>query len=299
VHFDSLKIFTDLVHTGSFSEAARRSQVTQSAVSQQIRSLEKRLGAQLFERTSHATTPTPEGRVLLEACEQITRLYDDARSRIAEMKSTVQGSLSIATVLSIGLHELPPHIRSFREKYPEAVVEVSYRRASQVYGDVLEGAADLGLVAYPKTRRGLTTHVYARDRLCVICNPAHPLASRKSLRLPELEGAAFIAFEPDAPTRQAIDRVFKIENVHVKRVLEFDNIETVKRAVEIEASVSIVPQRTVRQEVQRGTLCALEIKAPAEEIWRPLGVLRRRSKAVTPAMRAFMHLLEEEEKAES
>ncbi len=291
VHIDSLKIFRDLVQTGSFSETAKRHQVTQSAISQQIRSAEKRLGAQLVERTNQGVRLTPEGQVFLEACEQISPLFDQAVQRIARLHGQIKGTLKIATVLTIGLHELPPHVKRFREQFQEAVLEVNYRKASQVYSEVLDGVADLGLVAFPKLRRGLAVQVYAKDRLGVICAPSHPLAQRRYLKLSDLNGLDFVAFEPDAPTRQALDRIMRIERVAVNRTMEFDNIETVKRAVEIESGISIVPLRSVAREVERGTLMAVEIRGPATGIWRPLGIIRRRNKAVTPPMRAFIDLI--------
>ena len=295
MHIDSLRIFRDLVQTGSFSEAARRNHISQSAVSQQIRSIEKRLGVQLVERTNQGLNLTPEGRIFLQGSEQIGVIFDQTVERIEKLKGQIRGTLRVATVLSIGLHELPPHVRKFREMYPEAVLEVIYRKASQVYADVQDGAADLGLVAFPKLRRGLSAQIYAKDRLVVVCAPGHALAPRSYVKLADLQGLDFVAFEPDAPTHQALDRIFKIEHMEVNRTMKFDNIETVKRAVEIENGVSIVPLRAVAREVERGTLTALEIRAPAMEIWRPLGIIRRRSKAISPPMRAFIDLLMESE----
>src|SRR4029077_19905127 len=116
---------------------------------------------------------------------------------------------------------------------------------------------------YPSTRRGIKAMTFWSDRLVLICSPTHPLASRKRLSFSALQGEKFIAFEPDLPTRREIDRKLRAEGVKVKLVLEFDNVETVKRAVEIENGVSIVLEKVVRDEVEAGLLTTVEFRDPA------------------------------------
>ncbi|MBP7950136.1 MAG: LysR family transcriptional regulator [Verrucomicrobiales bacterium] len=297
MHIESLQVFCDLANTGTFSEAAARNHITQSAVSQQIRSLEKRLGSQLLERTNHGVDLTPEGRVLLEAARRITEVYSDAAKQIERMRGKIAGTVRVATVYSIGLHELPPHVRRFREKHPEAQVEIRYRKSGQVYQDVSLGTVDIGLVAFPKARRGLAVDVYAVDQLVVICNPSHPFARKKSVRFSDLSGQNFVAFEPDTPTRQALDRLLKAHQVVIRRTMEFDNVETVKRAVEVEDAISIVPRRAVSREVASGTLRILAVGDHSDEARRPLGALRRRSRALTPPVQAFLEELRQGEAA--
>ena len=118
------------------------------------------------------------------------------------------------------------------------------------------GDVDFGLVAFPVRRRALQVEIFDEDELVLICHPEHPLAGRKSVSLSELNGEKLISFEPDLPTRKVIDRHFRDCRVEIEHTMEFDNIETVKRAVEIESGVSIVPSNTVRQEVQSGALVA-------------------------------------------
>jgi DNA-binding transcriptional LysR family regulator len=125
----------------------------------------------------------------------------------------------------------------------------------------------------------------------VICPPNHPLAKRSSLDLKAIDGQRFISFEPDLPTRKAIDALFAQAGVTVKEVVEFDNIETVKRGVLIENALSIVPGESVQSEVKAGTLVRIPING--KFVWRPLGIVRRRSKAITPAMREMIALLKQ------
>ncbi|OJV10129.1 MAG: LysR family transcriptional regulator [Verrucomicrobia bacterium 61-8] len=293
MQIQSFKVFSDLAETASFSKAAEINGITQSAVSQQVRAIEKRFHVKLIERGRKNFSLTPEGRAFLEASREILGTLEGLGSQINQLQNMVAGELRIATIFSIGLHELPPYLKIFRRDFPDVDVRVEYKRSSEVYTAVLEGRADLGLVAYPSTRRGIRATTFWRDRLVLICSPAHPLAGRRRLSLSNLNGGKFIAFEPDLPTRREIDRMLRSAGVKVKLALEFDNIETVKRAVEVENGLSIVPETAVRSEVAQGSLQAIEFDGT--DVWRPLGALTRRSARISPALREFLDLLENTE----
>ncbi len=198
----------------------------------------------------------------------------------------VGGRLRISTIGSIGFHDLPPRISSFRSAFPEVDLQITYRRSEEVYEDVLESRVDLGLVAYPAKRPGIIADTFSEERLVLACAPEHDLASRRTVEAGDLDGHALIAFDPDQPTRRALDRLLRSAGVQVVTQLEFDNIETVKRAVEVTRGMSIVPKSSLRQEVEAGTLRAVTIEG--EGFWRPLGIIRRRTGTTTQAMRSFV-----------
>ncbi len=291
MHIETFKVFCDLIETTSFSEAAERNGISQSAVSQQIRALEDRFGVTLVERGRRNFAVTPEGEVFLKAAREILESYRGIEEELGAMRDIVAGRLTIATVYSIGFHELPPYIEEFRQKFPDVDVQVQYRRANQVYADVSDNQADLGLVAYPQEKKGVEIEPAWKDRLVIICPPGHPLSKKKSIELKEINGERFISFEPDLPTRKAIDSMFSQSGIEVKEVVEFDNIETVKRGVLIENAISIVPSDSVRSEVESGTLARIPISG--KFVYRPLGIVRRRTKAVTPAMREMIAILKQ------
>lgn len=297
MHVETFQVFCDLVETTSFSEAAVRNGISQSAVSQQIRTLEDRFQVTLLERGRRNFAVTPEGEVFLKAAQNILQAYHSIEQDLGTMRDVVAGPLTIATVYSIGFHELPPYLETFREQFPEVDLQVNYRRSNQVYADVSENLADLGLVAYPQERKGVEIEPAWKDKLVVICPPGHPLAKRETLDLKSIQGQRFISFEPDLPTRKAIDGMFSHAGVEVKEVVEFDNIETVKRGVLIENAISIVPSESVRSEVKSGTLAQIAING--KFVWRPLGIVRRRTKAITPAMREMIRILKQKETGES
>jgi len=297
MNVETFKIFCDLADTSSFSKAAKINSITQSAVSQQIRALEMRYQVMLVERGRRNFSLTAEGQAFLAAGREILNIYDHLGERLHELQNVVAGTVKISSVYSIGLHELPPYLKEFRILYPDVDVQVEYRRSTQVYTQVLAGEVDLGLVAYPVRRKGLLVEAFMEDKMVVICHPNHPLAKKKKVRLEELNGEKFISFEPDLPTRKMIDKHLKSHDVVIQFAMEFDNIETVKRAVEIENGISIVPQNTVEDEVRSGTLFAVEIEKP--EIWRPLGILLKRSHPRSPAQREFISLLQKARKTGS
>ena len=289
MQIESLKLFCDLAETTSFTKAAKINGVTQSAVSQQISSLETKFDAVLIERSKKKFSLTKEGNTLYKYSKQIIQTYDELRHKIQEIQNVVTGSIKVVTIYSIGLHELPPYLKKFLKKHPTVNVSVEYRRATQLYEDIVTGMADIGLVAYPQKDPRLQVTSLAEDMLVLICHPDHPLAQQPKVKLSEIASHKFIAFEPDIPTRRAIDKILRDRNVEVDHAMEFDNIETVKRAVEIDAGISIVPRSPVAQEVAKETIAMVEIED--EKFYRPLAAVHKKSKVLSPAMKEFLKLL--------
>jgi LysR family transcriptional regulator, transcriptional activator of the cysJI operon len=289
MQFESLKVFCDLVETESFTKAAQINQVTQSAVSQQISALERNFKSLLVERSKKNFRLTREGQVLYEYSRQILQTFDLLHGKMQEIRNIVAGSIRLSTIYSIGLHELPPYITRFLKSFPKVNVHVEYRRADQVYEDVLGNVVDMGLVSYPEKDGKLEVLPLWKDRLVLICHPQNRLAKGKSVKLSEINGQKFIAFEPDMPTRKAVDRILREHDVSVQHVMEFDNIETVKRAVEIDAGIAIVPETTVAQEVAKKTVAAIEFQDG--EFHRPSAAIYKRHKVLSPAMKEFLGIL--------
>jgi DNA-binding transcriptional LysR family regulator len=292
MQIESLKVFCDLAETESFTKAAQINEITQSAVSQQVSALERTFKALLIERSKKKFRLTREGEILYEYAKQLINLYQSLYNKLQEVRDVVCGTIRVSTIYSIGLHDLPPYLKKFLKAYPTVNVHVEYRRSNQVYEDILGNADDLGLVAYPVKDPKLEIVPLRKDKLVMICHPKHPLAKSQSISLKDLSGQKFVAFEPDIPTRKAIDKALKDAGVEVHTAMEFDNIETVKRAVEIDAGISIVPATTVTQEVAKHTLEAVELDDGA--LSRPLGVIYKKNKVLSPAMKQFIATLKGE-----
>lgn len=289
MQIETLKIFCDVIETQSFSKAAMLNYISQSAVSQQIRGLEEKYDRKLIERGKRNLAPTQAGRLLYDGAREILERYRMMENRIQVLSKTIAGSLRVATVYSVGLHELPPFLKEFLRRYPSANIHVEYSRANKIYDDLVSGTVDLGIVAYPVRRSGIEVILFREDQLVLICDPDNPLGKLKKVEMPKLARSRFIAFERDIPTRRAIDRILRQRGIPVEVVMEFDNIETIKRAVEIGAGISIVPSMTVQNEIQAGALVAVELTGG--DFRRPLGVISKKGKEKTQVMEKFIEVL--------
>jgi LysR family transcriptional regulator, transcriptional activator of the cysJI operon len=291
MQIESLKMFCDLVETGSFTKAAQISNVTQSAVSQQMSSLKDAFKSQIIESSKKKFRLTREGQVLYNYSKQIIQTYESLHSALQELNDIISGTIRVATIYSIGLHDLPAYVKKFMKSYPAVNIHVEYRRANQVYEDVFSNVVDLGLVAYPMKDPRIEIIALRKEPLVLVCHPQHPFARLKSVKLKALTGQKIIGFEPDIPTRKALDKILKEHGVEVKHVMEFDNVETVKRAVEIDAGVSIVPTGTIGQEISKQTLIAVPIEDG--DFYRPLAAIYKKNKVLSPAMKQFLAILKE------
>ena len=289
MQIENFKIFADLVETKSFSKAAKLNGITQSAVSQQARSMERNFKTLMIDRSQKQFNLTREGQRIYEAAKEILHGYEKLQSELQEMKKVISGTIRISTIYSIGLHELPPYIKKFLHDFPSVNVRIEYRRSNLVYEDILHNSVDFGLVAFPQRTRQIEMIPFRNDRLILIANPNHPLANAGDVDIKTLAAHKFIGFDPDIPTRKAVDQIFRDYKLEITPVMEFDNIETVKRAVEIDHGIAIVPQATVVQEVRQGTLVTVNFKG--KEFTRPLAIMHRKGRVLTPAMKKFIDVL--------
>ena len=285
---ESLKMFCDLVDTGSFTKAAQINGVTQSAISQQLVMLEHAFHSRLLARTRKQYRPTPEGEILYQSSRQISRLVSSLNHKL----QALQDGIKVATTHSIGLYVLPRLIKESMHSSPAVQIHAEYRSASQVYEDVASGIADLGLVAYPTKHYGLEIIPIRQEPLVLVCPPQHPFAQAKAIALQALDGQKFISFEPENPALRALDKTLGDQGLQVKHVLQFDSVEPVKRAVELDAGISLLPQSTVRQEIERQTLIAITMED--RQFFHPIAAIRKKTRALPSAMQQFLAILQSE-----
>jgi molybdate transport repressor ModE-like protein len=291
MHIETLKVFCDLAESGSFSLAASKNFITQSAVSQQVRNLEERYGRELVERSKGHIRLTQAGKVLYQAGKEIVQKYREIDESLQTLSRSVTGTVRVATVYSVGLYELSAPLKRYLRTFPDVTVHLEYTRANKIYEDVSRGDVDLGIVAYPSKRPQILITPFREDRLVLICAPQHLFAQFQRISIKKLHGEKFVGFERDVATRRALDRVFRHHNVKVNYVMEVDNVETIKRVVEIGSGVSIVPEPATVQEVKSETLKAIQVAD--ETLMRPLGIISKRGRRFTPAAQEFIDFLKE------
>jgi DNA-binding transcriptional LysR family regulator len=289
MQIETLKMFCDVVETGSFSTAARLNKVTQSAVSQQIRALETRYTQRLLSRSARSAVPTPAGAKLYRTSKEILQTFAGLETAMREESAEVAGEVVVATIYSVGLHELSAYLKAILRRYPKVNVRLNYRRSDLVVEDVLGDHAHIGIIAYPTPRPGIQVLPFRSDELVLVCAKDHPLAARRSPRLSDLEGERFISFDRDIPTGRAVERMLRAASVQVQIAMEMDNTETIKRAVELGLGVSILPKATVQAEELAGTLVA---RALADGTFtRPIGLLMRKGRFLDRAASAVIDVL--------
>ena len=292
MHLETLKVFCDVVETRSFSTAASQNFVTQSAVSQQIRTLEDRYGRRLLERTRGNVQLTPAGEILYQVSKEIVQRYQDMEARLQALAKVVAGTVRVATVHSIGLYELSAQIKRYLKAFPQVHLHLEYSRSNRIYEEALKGNVDIGVVAYPARRPGITVVPFRKDRLVLVCPPHHPLATHRKVSIRKLAGEPMVGYERDIPTRRETDRLLRRYGVEVRYVMELDNVEIMKRVVEIGIGIAILPEHAVRPEVRGGTLAAVQV---ADEVFlRPLGIIHRSGKHFSPAATKFLECLHDE-----
>jgi DNA-binding transcriptional LysR family regulator len=289
MHIETLKIFCDLVELESFSKTAEKHLLSQSAVSQQLAQLELVHKVQLLDRKKRPPAPTVAGQLFYDACKDIIGRYEQFKSELNALQKPSAGRVKVAAIYSIGMHTLPDYVKKFMVKYPDVNVHIEYLSSVRIYELVLSSEADIGLVAVPRRDKRLEVYDFVDEPLVLVCSPKHPLTSESQIDIHKVQFERFIAFEKDTPTRGLIDSILRRYSIFVRPVMEFDNTETIKRAVEINAGISILPEIVVLQEVASGLVKAIPFLN--ERFFRPTGIIVRKDKILGQAGRYFIELL--------
>jgi DNA-binding transcriptional LysR family regulator len=291
MQLESLKIFCDVVRWASFSRGARENGISQSSASQVVHQLEVRLGVKLIDRSKRPLVPTAQGKVYYEGCKDLVGRYLEVESRVKALEDDhkLAGTVRVASIYSVGLHHMSRYVERFRAEYPGAEVRVEYLHPTRVIEVVLGDDAELGLISFPRKWPELAVVPWREEEMVLAVHPGHPLANAEAVGVEQLDGETFVGFDPELPIRRAVDRFLRKHGIHVRVALEFDNIETIKRAVEVPAGVAILPAPTLAGEVRAGTLRAVRFRAPRPT--RPLAIIHRRSEPLGLAASRFLALL--------
>ena len=295
MNLDTLKLYCDVARLRSFSRGATASGVSQSAASQAIQQLEAELGAVLLDRSRRPLQPTEEGRGFYEACRTLLQGFEQARAELAASRQRVEGTVRVAAIYSVGLHDMSRHMQPFMAEHPQARVLLECLHPHKVVEAVLNDEADVGILSYPTATRALEVLPLRSEPMVVVTHPSHRLARKRRVAPADLNGEAFVAFDHDLAVRRAIDRALKQHGVRVNVVMEFDNVETIKQAIGIAAGISILPRPTVLKEVEIRTLAAVPLAIPG--LVRPIAIIHRRGKRLTPAVARFIELLQKADDA--
>ncbi len=286
----SLRIFCDVVDCRSFSRAADRNGLTQSGTSQIVHQLEERLAVKLLDRSTRPFLLTAEGELYYSGCRELVERFDSLEDEVRRLHEEVVGRVRVASIYSVGLSHMNVLVQQFMERHPKANIRVNYQHPKSVLRLIEDDRADLGLVSFPTGTRSLEAVAWRKEPMVVTCAPTHDFSNRSSVRLSELAGMSMVGFDEDLTIRQKTDRLLAKHHVNVEISMAFDNIETIKRAIEINAGIGLLPQPTTVREVAMGTLVVVPLEDV--EFVRPIGIVHRRGKELSTTVRRFMDLLQ-------
>ena len=271
------------------SRGAEHCGVSQSAASQHVQEVERRLGVTLLDRGKRPLELTAAGRIYSEFCRDVLRREEELGRVLEEFKGNVEGTVRVVSIYSTGLSEMSRLREQFSARYPTANLQVEFMRPEKVYEAVRNDAADLGLVSYPESSREIAAIPWRSEEMQVAVPPSHPLAARAEICAADLNGQEYIGFDEDLTIRRELDRFFRAHGVEVKLAMHFDNVQMIKEAVGLGSGISILPARTMQAEIAQGRLVAVNLEAPG--LVRPVGIVHRRRKKFNRAVEAFLELL--------
>ncbi len=287
-----LQVFLTIATERSFSRAAERLHRTQPAVSQSLRRLEDELGERLVDRSGKDGKLTDAGRVLLQYAERLMRLAEEAESAVRELKDLRRGRVLLGAN-EAAVHVLLPLLERFRLEQPAVMVDVRRVPSRQIGVEVLQRSLDFGVLSFPPAERGLAQVQLGADELVMLMHPAHPLATRKRVTMAELGREPIVAHNESSPARERVLRLFEHKHEPLNIVVALPSLDGIKRAVEMNVGVALLPRRCALAEISRGTLVAVpvaQVRLP-----RQLRLVYRDAGQLSHAAAAFLQVAEKME----
>ncbi|MFN2533230.1 MAG: LysR family transcriptional regulator [Pyrinomonadaceae bacterium] len=284
---NQLEVLVAVAREQSFSRAAEVLHRTQPAISQAIRRLEEELAEPLFDRSSKDGTMTAAGRVLLEYAEQMLNLRHGAHRALKELKDLQHGKLALSANEYTVMYLLPV-LEVFRARHPHIKVEVKRSLASRIASEVLGRGVEIGVVSFKPTDLAIASIPVVMDDLALIVAPTHPLAGKQIVSVRELGAESFIAHNVPSPYRERVVRTFEKYKTPLKISMEMPTLESIKRLVEHEMGVALVPRLTAKAEIERNQVVALTVREMRLE--RKLHLIYRRGATLSHAAKAFLRV---------
>jgi DNA-binding transcriptional LysR family regulator len=287
--FEALKVFLAVARERSFSRAAAKVHRTQPAVSQAVRRLEADLGEELFDRSSKNGTLTDAGRTLQNYGDRLVRLAEETESAMRALRDLRRGRVLIGAN-EAAVHTLLPLIGRFRLRYPDIAIDVRRVPARQIAVEVQQGSLDLGALTFHPGEPGLQEVSVGTDELVLLVQPSHPLAKRRQVTMEEVASEPIIAHNDPSPARDRVLRLFEQHHLDLNMVISLPSLDGIKRAVELELGVALLPRRCAVTEIAGGRLVAIPVSGLSR---RRLVTLVCRRAHRSHAAAAFLALAEQ------
>ncbi|MGE6790750.1 transcriptional regulator, LysR family [Pseudomonas guineae] len=282
----TLNAFIAIAELGSFSEAAERLHLTQPAVSKRIASLEQQLNVRLFDRLGREVSLTEAGRALLPRAYQILNVLDDTRRALTNLNGEISGRLTLATSHHIGLHRLPPLLRTFTRAHPQVALDIQFLDSEVAYEEVLHGRAELAVITLaPETREPVHAVPVWDDPLDFVAAPEHELARNGAISLADIAHHPAVFPGGNTFTHHIVQRLFEAQGLTPNIAMSTNYLETIKMMVSIGLAWSVLPRTMLDDQVAR-------LPLPGIQLTRQLGYISHTERTLSNAARAFMDLLD-------
>ncbi|WP_046228392.1 LysR family transcriptional regulator [Paenibacillus dauci] len=286
MNISQLETLLTISRTMSFRKAGELLNLTQPAVSAQIKSLEDEFKTLLVNRNQPVTL-TDQGTVFLEHAEQILAIVEQLKQRLSDLDETPQGRILLGTTTSIAIQILPRVLSYFQNQFPLIKTMIHSMSSSQVYHSVENGIVDVGIGYLIERNPNLETSILYYDMFELVVSPQHPLARTRKATIHDLENLPLIMLSPDTVGRRFVDDVFKTHQIEPQVIMELSSSEEVKRMVEIDLGAAIISRQSITSELKHGTL--VMIPMPEFEVSHPVGLIYKSGRYLNSAMRQFLN----------
>lgn len=285
MNMNQLETLVTISKTMSFRKAGELLNLTQPAVSAQIKSLEEEFRTVLIDRNQPVTL-TDSGRVFLEHAERILQTVEDLKQRLDDLNHTPQGHIHLGTTTSIAIQILPRVLSYFQNQYPLIKTSIHSMTSSQIMTSVDNGTLDIGIGYLFEKQPGLDTSVLYYDTFELVVSPAHPLARHPHTTVDALKDIPFIMLAPETAGRRFAEQVFHRYGIEPTVVMELSSSEEVKRMVELNLGAAIISKMAITNELRLGTLKMIQVTEL--ETTHPIGVITKAGKYMNSAIHQFL-----------
>ncbi|AZS17132.1 LysR family transcriptional regulator [Paenibacillus lutimineralis] len=285
MNISQLETLITISKTKSFRKAGELLNLTQPAVSAQIKSLEDEFKSVLVDRNQPVTL-TDRGQVFLEKAEQILDIVEELKQKLSDMEHTPQGHIVLGTTTSIAIQILPRILSYFQDQFPMIKTTIQSMPSSLIYQNVEQGLVDIGIGYLIENNPHVLSSVLYYDTFELAVSPLHPLASMPAPTLDTLKDVPLIMLSPDTVGRMFVDNLFKRHGIEPHIVMELSSSEEVKRMIEINLGAAIISKQSILRELRQGGLKTIPI--PELEVTHPVGVIYKSSRYINSAMQQFL-----------
>lgn len=289
MNIETLKVFKDLVDTGSFTKTAEMNYISQSAVSQQIKKLELVFKSKLFLKKENKFELTEIGKIVYNASVEITRIYDETIGMINCMfDSSKSSEIRIASIYSVGIYFLNGYIRNFISQHKCLKIKLDYFQWEDVIKKVIDGLYDFGFISSFKIKDMNITSVYIADEEMVLVAPPNFKYEKEKISFKDLSSLNLIFFEKNTPSRKYIEKILKEKKSQINVTMELNNIETIKAAISSGVGFSILPYNTIVDDVQKNKVKIIKFDEPFS---RPIYMIYNKRRKFAKDLQIFINFI--------